>query len=446
VLLPGEARGNKTHVKSVFCLSRINADHHNGDSFVPTTKSLALLSALSVAALASPAMAQPGQLDPSFGNNGIAVLPISTVLTLKSLQQPNGDILVDAAVSANATDIVRLLPNGAVDTTFGNQGIVSLSIPNNVFSGQGDMQLQPDGSIVVLGVVNVPVRRGPIKHGVVARFLANGAPDTSFGANGIVQLTQLGGSQSDTPRALLLQPNGQILIADFSSNPSVTRLNSNGSVDTSFGDDGIASVPGGTDGAPQALALQSDGKILVIEYKSNMAFETRLLPNGTIDSSTTPGTVIASSAAQAQISASLPLAVQSNDDYITVQTTGPQLQQFDLQRFALTNAQDNSFKNPVIAFGSGVTNLSQDYANIVQPNGSILAVGRFFKSPNEDFGMARVLSTGALDTGFGTKGVVVTPFPGNNALATAVALQGDGNIVVAGTSDGELAVARYLGQ
>ncbi len=125
---------------------------------MPTTKSLALLSALAVAALASPALAQPGQLDPSFGNNGIAVLPISTVLTLKSLQQPNGDILVDAAVSANATDIVRLLPNGAVDTTFGNQGIVSLSIPNNVFSGQGDMQLQPDGSILVLGVVNVPVR------------------------------------------------------------------------------------------------------------------------------------------------------------------------------------------------------------------------------------------------------------------------------------------------
>ena len=414
---------------------------------MPTTKSLVLLSALALVALASPALAQPGQLDPSFGNNGIAVLPISTVLTLKSLQQPNGDILVDAAVSANATDIIRLLPNGAIDTTFGNQGIVTLSVPNNVFSGQGDMQLQPDGSIFVLGVVNVPVRRGPIKHGVVARFLANGAPDTSFGTNGMVQLTQLGGSQGDTPSVLLLQPNGQILVADvFSSDPSVTRLNSNGSMDTSFGDDGIASVPGGTDGAPQALALQSDGKILAIEYKSNMAFETRLLPNGTIDSNTQSGTVVASSAAQAQISASLPLAVQSNDGYITEQTTGPQLQQFDLQRFTLTNSQDHTFKSPVIAFGSGVTNLSQDYANIVQPNGSILAVGRFFKSPNENFGMARLLSTGALDTGFGSNGVVVTPFPGNNALATAVALQADGNIVVAGTSDGELAVARYLGQ
>ena len=414
---------------------------------MPTTKSLALLSALAVASLAPPALAQPGQLDPSFGNNGIAVLPISTGLTLKTIQQPNGDILVDTEVGFDDTDIIRLLPNGAIDTSFGNQGVVTLSIPGNVFSETGDMQLQPDGSILVLGVVNVPVRRGPIKHGVVARFLANGAPDTSFGTNGMVQLTQMGGSQGDTPSVLLVQTNGQILVADvFSSDPSVIRLNSNGSMDTTFGDDGIASVPGGNDGAPQALALQSDGKILAIQYESNMAFETRLLPNGTIDSNTKPGTAIASSAAQAQISSALPLAVQSNDDYITEQTTGPQLQQFDLQRFALTNSQDKSFKSPVIEFGSGVTNLSQDYANIVQPNGSILTVGRFFKSPNEDFGMARLLSTGALDTGFGSNGVVVTPFPGNNALATAVALQTDGNIVVAGTSDGQLAVARYLGQ
>ena len=71
---------------------------------------------------------------------------------------------------------------------------------------------------------------------------------------------------------------------------------------------------------------------------------------------------------------------------------------------------------------------------------------RFLKAPNEDFAMARVLPTGALDTSFGTNGVVVTPFPGHNAMATAVGLQADGNIVVAGTSDGQLAVARYLGQ
>ena len=168
---------------------------------MPTMKSLALLSGLAVAALASPVLAQPGQLDTSFGNNGIAVLPINAVLTLKTLQQPNGDILVDTEVDPDDTDIIRLLPNGTIDTSFGNQGVVTLSIPGNEFSEQGDMQLRPDGSILVLGVVNVPVHRGPIKHGVVARFLANGAPDTSFGTNGMVQLTKVGGSTGDTPNA-----------------------------------------------------------------------------------------------------------------------------------------------------------------------------------------------------------------------------------------------------
>lgn len=415
------------------------------------SRMIAALAVVAAGALTSPALAQPGQLDPRFGKKGVAVLPVSAALALKTLQQPDGKLLVDAPADTNSAKIVRLLPNGAVDTSFGTQGVVTLTVPNNVFSLQGDMQLQPDGAIVVLGVVNVPVHRGPLHHGVVARFLANGTLDSSFGTNGVVQLTALGGAQTDSPRVLLLQPNGQILIADdFSSDQTsplqVTRLNGDGSVDAGFGDAGIATIPGGTDGAPEALALQNDGKVLAIESTPTLASATRLLRDGTIDTDTTPGTVIASTAAQAQISVVPPLAVQSDDSYITERATGPQLQQFQLQRSTLTNSRDHSFKSPVIKYGPGIVNLSQDYANLVQADGSILAVGRFFRAPNEYFGMARVLANGALDASFGKNGEVLTAFPGNNALATAVGLQADGNIVVAGTSDGKLAVARYLGQ
>jgi uncharacterized delta-60 repeat protein len=417
---------------------------------VPNSSLAAVLAALAAASFALPALAQPGQLDPTFGNQGIDVLPLSVSVVYKTLQQPDAKLLVAASVGAPSTDIIRLLPTGAVDTTFGTQGVVTLSIPNNEFSLQGDMQLQPDGAIILVGVVNVPVRRGPKYHGVVARFLADGTPDASFGTNGIVQLTPLGGSLTDAPRVLLLQTNGQILIADdFSadqtSRSQVTRLNSDGSMDTSFGTGGIASIPGGTGGAPNALALQSDGKILAIASAATNAFATRLLPNGTVDPDMTPGTVIASSAAQAQLGVDPPLAVQSNDSYITEQAVGSQLQQFDLERFTLANTRDTKFKSPVIKFGPGLMNLSQDYANLVQPNGSILAVGRFLKAPNESFAIARVLTSGKLDTGFGQKGEVQTMLPGNDPLATSVALQSDGNIVVAGTSGSQLALVRYLG-
>jgi uncharacterized delta-60 repeat protein len=403
--------------------------------------------------MTSPALAKPGQLDPSFGNNGVAVVPIATGLVYKTLQQPDGKILVDGGFGTE-TEIVRLLPNGTIDTSFGNQGVVSFSVPNNEFQLKGDMQLQPNGSIVVVGAVNVPVPRGAMPHGVVLRLLPNGAPDTSFGAAGLVQLTSLGGPQTDSPNVLLLQPNGQILIADdFSSvktsSHQVTRLNGNGSVDTTFGHKGIAAVPDatdrGNDGAPRALALQSDGKIIAIDSTPTVATEARLLSDGSIDKSTKAGTIVASTAAQAQISVNPPLALQSNEDYITEQTTGPQLAQFELDRFTPANTP-NLFESPTIAFGPGVTNLSQDYANVVQPNGSIVVVGRFLVAPTEDFALARVLPTGALDTSFGSKGVVVTPLPGNDPLATAVALQADGNIVVAGDSGGQLTVARYLGK
>jgi hypothetical protein len=97
--------------------------------------------------------------------------------------------------------------------------------------------------------------------------------------------------------------------------------------------------------------------------------------------------------------------------------------------------------------GTKTTNTSQDYANIVQPNGSIVVAGRYLAGSDECFGLGRLLRNGALDTSFGSNGTVTTVFPGNNALATALALQSDGNIVAAGItgSSGSVAVARYLG-
>jgi uncharacterized delta-60 repeat protein len=87
----------------------------------------------------------------------------------------------------------------------------------------------------------------------------------------------------------------------------------------------------------------------------------------------------------------------------------------------------------------------------MQPDGSIVVTGRYLVAPAQKFGLARVRPNGKLDSTFGNHGVLTTSFPGNNARASAVALQADGNIIVAGTaaasneSTSSLAVARYLG-
>ena len=150
---------------------------------------LAALVGVTMTSLARPAMAGAGQLDPSFGTGGIAVIPLNgpTGVVAKVLQQSNGDLLVAAqagAFGANTNQIVLLTATGAVDTTFGVQGIATLSIANNLVELPTDMQLQPDGKLLVVAEVAAHAAKGIPLHGVVARFNANGTPDTSFGNRG----------------------------------------------------------------------------------------------------------------------------------------------------------------------------------------------------------------------------------------------------------------------
>jgi uncharacterized delta-60 repeat protein len=216
--------------------------------------------------------------------------------------------------------------------------------------------------------------------------------------------------------------------------------------DKGFGIGGIAQIAL-YGGATVALALQSDNKIIAISTTA-----ARLLPDGELDTTDAPGTVIASTTTQA-LTGGPALAVQPNDRYIEASAAGSQLQNIELQRFTIANAGDKSFHDLVFHFATNAKkqNVSQDYAMAMQQDGSIVVTGRYLVAPAQKFGLARVLPNGKLDSIFGSHGVLTTSFPGNNARASAVALQADGNIIVAGTaaasneSTSSLAVARYLG-
>jgi len=418
-----------------------------------------IFAAVALASLALPAFAQPGALDPSFGQTGTATMPLGgyATISVKIRQQPDDAILIAAATARTATDpasvppgtiqLVRLLANGTPDTTFGSQGIASLSV-RDMFIAPVDMQLQPDGKIVVADYIVEVGQYRPPHHGAVTRFNADGSLDTSFGKAGTVLLTALGGGPQDAPSVLLLQTDGKILVADSSSEfgQTVLRLNTDGAPDKGFGVGGIAQISL-NGGATEALALQSDGKIVAISTVAAC-----LLPNGTLDPRDAPGTVIASTAAQA-LTGGPALAVQQNDLYIEAGAAGSLLQDIQLQRFTIGNRRDKSFHDPAFHFATNAKkqNVSQDYAMAMQQDGSIVVTGRYLVSPDQKFGLARVLANGKLDSTFGAHGVLTTSFSGNNARASAVALQADGNIIVAGTAasaneaTSALAVARYLG-
>jgi uncharacterized delta-60 repeat protein len=203
--------------------------------------------------------------------------------------QANGKIVIagNTIGSDNSSNIAvaRLNGDGSLDATFGvgnadgtPDGVVAVSLSNGDDKAKA-VALQADGKILVGGVT---VAADNSSNVAVARLNSDGTADVSFGAgtadgtpDGSVSLSF--GAGDDKLKGLLVQADGKILIAgsntaaDGSSNAVVARLNSNGALDSSFGEDSSDGTPNGVvsislgsgDDSAEALALQADGKILI---------------------------------------------------------------------------------------------------------------------------------------------------------------------------------------
>ncbi|MCC7067988.1 MAG: hypothetical protein IT523_05995, partial [Burkholderiales bacterium] len=270
---------------------------------------------------------------------------------------------------------------GDLDTTFGaGFGMVRTAIGTGIDLGNA-IALQPDGKIVVAGYC----WNGSDYDFCLARYLANGTLDTSFGSGGTV-ITPIG-SANDYGRAIALQPDGKIVVAGICRGASdqdvcLARYQANGSLDTSFNLTGKVISPIGSSGeSAQAIALQPDGKIVVAGrcYNGNNVdfCLARYHPNGALDTS------------------------------------------FDSDGKVITPIGSSSNSAGAIA---------------LQPDGKIVVAGRCDNGGNDDFCLARYQANGTLDTSFGSagNGKVITSIGSGNDQANALALQPDGKIVVAG--------------
>jgi uncharacterized delta-60 repeat protein len=159
--------------------------------------------------------------------------------------------------------VVRYLDNGLPDPTFGADGRVALPGDN---VGHG-LAVQGDGRILLAGSVNVATPTAPVNRFALLRLLANGKIDDSFGNSGRVQ-TQFT-DRSDDAFAVALQSDGKIVAAGRSSsklnsNFAVARYDSAGNPDASFDQDGKLTVDifGSTDVA-ENIVIQGDGKIVL---------------------------------------------------------------------------------------------------------------------------------------------------------------------------------------
>lgn len=170
-------------------------------------------------------------------------------------------IVGDAVVVLGQDALTKFDAGGVPDASFGSAGTVDVSAALNGTATA--MAMQPDGRFVVTARRLV----SPYPW-IVARFEANGAIDATFGTNGIVELTTFGDRTTSHPQGVGFQQNGtdlDIIVAgnagDLQKQVGIARLDPNGDLETAFGTNGIVFEDGGF--APDGMEIQPDGRILI---------------------------------------------------------------------------------------------------------------------------------------------------------------------------------------
>jgi uncharacterized delta-60 repeat protein len=196
-----------------------------------------------------------GALDTTFGPGGTAPIDFGgDDFGLAMARQANGRILVAGRSTTGGAVVARLRTNGALDPDFDGDGRVSV--------GGGSVNavlVQPDRKIVVAGNAN------GLAMMTVTRLKPNGSLDPTFDGDGTATIDI--GSSADVANGAVLQPDGKIVVAGYTqavnSPTAVARLNANGSPDITFGAAGKAIVDFGVATFGNAVALQSNGRIVV---------------------------------------------------------------------------------------------------------------------------------------------------------------------------------------
>lgn len=237
--------------------------------------------------------AQPGSLDPSFGENGEIYYTLfgDNYMNDTQIQScvvlPDGKILVAGYYQVHGVNFYRKLfilkfnQDGSADNAFGLSGKIEMSVPGYVLSQLQDMIIQPDGKILL--AVNL-FPSNPY-HAYVIRLYSNGLIDDTFGNNGYLY-----SDGYTTFSRIAFQSDGKIIVCgtDYSNQGmarhSLYRYNADWSIDTAFGDNGIFR---GWFGQANSVKIQPDGKILIGGYVmygvKSVARITRANANGELD-------------------------------------------------------------------------------------------------------------------------------------------------------------------
>jgi len=407
-----------------------------------TVVGLLAAAAVSSGTTGAAAAVTPGSLDTAFGNGGIATTDLNGLgaggTEGVALQEPNGDIVVPLNQG-----MLRFLPNGQLDTSFGTGGLAT----GILVQGNSALAAQPNGQIITSGVNLAGPATSPLVG--ITRLNADGTVDTTFGTDGTttIPVTLAGRAIDVGAQAALVQPDGKILVASSASVQTgrrtgvtdgvVARLNANGTLDTTFGTGGLTLITANQ--FPSGLGLDAAGDIFALPAQSQLSTQpgvTELSPSGQLDASVTPEPLTATSAGATFDT--------TNEQFVYSRFVSPNgsrtLSDVEIQRFTTAGTLASSTGPFTLADASGSVRDDPSVVTVL-PNGQALVLGPHANGATalDSLGavqaFARSNPDGTLDSTFGTGGTALTSVSLNGGGFFALFPQSDGTAIAVGTED-----------
>ncbi len=404
--------------------------------------------------------AQAGVLDSTFNQDGIDFLDLGSNkfdIAFAGVLQPDGKILVGGWTTENASAdfaVVRYMEDGELDLDFGVNGIA-------IFDNLGDADranaliMQPDGKIIMAG----ESEQGNEGDLSILRLMPDGSRDSTFGQFGWVT-TDLGTSY-ETIMAVALQADGKIVVAgrvadgNF-SNFCLLRYETDGKVDSFFGNSGVVITNFREEDAASSVLVKPDGKIIVGGFSSVSAIGDFALagynPDGTLDKNFGNGGKVLTDIDGQQRSDYIAAMTLLPDGKILAAGTANNsnlafTSDIGLARYDGLGNLDETFGTEGTYSRSFGLRSSIDGMSI-QVDGKIVVCGKSDMVGGENrWLLARMMPNGGLDTTFANQGTTTLAVGGLSSAAQDISIQPDGKILIVGIAgqspDVNFGIARY---
>lgn len=405
----------------------------------------------------------PGSLDFAFGNAGKVVSSFSSSIERANAVglQSDGKIVIAGFASYAATGkdflVARYNTDGTLDAAFGNNGSTTLDLQLGSDDVANGLVIDNQGRIILAGNSDDGIN----KNAALVRFTADGALDVSFGNNGLVLLDLVSGQQDEIKVIKQHLVSGKLIIGGQSAStsnialPVIARLSEDGIIDSTFNGIGILTPTVSAGDLQRSIMVEdlevtANGKISAAGWRkyvstsiSSEFWACRVLSNGTLDNTFSSDGVLTYSETGGSYYA-YSLELNDNQDLI-IGGTRSYLGSNDFRIFTVTNLGTiaNTTSNYYVS-----TDVDISFAMTRDMDGKYIMTGSAGSATSRNFGTLRLLAPGDLqaDYSFDTDGRVQTNFSGNlmNECFDVV-VQNDNKIVCVGYGGSDIAICRYLG-